>query len=1043
MNKQAFEIYNASAGSGKTYTLVKEYLKIILIAQRDDAYKNILAITFTNKAVNEMKSRIVTTLQNFAQVGDSPMLLDIARETGLTPATIQEKSKRIIKNIIHNYSSFDISTIDKFIHRIIRSFALDLNLPMTFEVTLDTENLLSEAVDTVIAQAGEDETLTKILVDFATSKTDEDKSWDITNDFFEISKLLANENHRVEISAFQDKTIHDFIKIKQSLLKICEELQEQILTLAVDTLNDISDRGIEFNSFYSSYVPKHFQKIASGRFEVSTTHYKRLEDPSSRYSKSVPQYQKDLVDEIAPKVLENLIQINQLVGKLNLYREFLKHLTPLSALNTIYQEILNIQKERNILSISEFNNIIHKEIKNQPIPFIFEKLGDRYTHFFIDEFQDTSQMQWENLFPLFENALAGQNDYGEKGTLMIVGDPKQSIYRFRGGKAEQFIELSDNESPFVNPEKKTVNLERNFRSFSEVISFNNDFFAFLSNEFSEEKYQKIYLESTQQINSKQGGYVNISFIESHLLEQDNKEEIQELYLQQIEKSIEKAIANGFSYQEIALLVLTNQQGTLIARYLTEQNIPIVSSETLLLSNSDEVMFLVYLLHYMKDARNLEAKANFLYYLGRQIATQPIHDFLEAGVKIKDEAEFEYWLNAYGFPISFKEIRRKGMYEALEIIIETFLHKQHNVYIQSFLDMVLEQNLKLRNGIDDFLEYWTQEGYRKSIPSPKGNAVEILTIHKSKGLEFPVVIFPFADKDYSRAKRDEIWLENEFNEVDIPKFLVSQKEEMNNYSETSAQLFSSKQQELLLDHVNVLYVALTRAEEQLYIISQMTLTEKGTFKNTMASWFMRFLQDTTDFSTEKFVYEFGESTRKSTPEVAQDNIKIIHPVQSSLDFQSIKIATLDALMWDTKKRDSIEFGNVLHEILSRIESEKDVEKSIQMALDSGMITHENRQDITSSIYNIIHHPELKEFFNPSYRILNERTIVQKGLQLSKPDKVVLTSNKTAMLLDYKTGQKSDKYTIQINNYALALEEIGLQVTKKVLIYIGEEIEVVNI
>ncbi len=1054
MKKNAFEIYNASAGSGKTYTLVKEYLKILLTSKRDDAYKNILAITFTNKAVEEMKSRIISTLEEFSK--DTPnskastMLLDIARQTGMNPKEIQEKSERIIKKIIHNYASFDISTIDKFTHRVIRSFALDLGLPLSFEVSLDTESLLAEAVDSVIAQAGEDDNLTKLLVDFATEKTDDDKSWDVTREFLEISKLLTNENNRTEISYFQDKTISEFLKIKQNILKICKELESDIVLKAQSSLQNIENRGIEHSSFTGSYVPNHFKKIADGNIEIKTTHYKYLDanlpDSKPRSASKVPQNQKDLVDEIALDILQTLKSINQQAGKLFFYKAFLKNLTPLSVLNTVNQELLKIQQEQNVLSISEFNNIIHKEIKEQPAPFIYEKLGDKYNHFFIDEFQDTSQLQWENLIPLIDNALSGQNDYGEKGSLMIVGDPKQSIYRWRGGKAEQLINLSNQENPFSNPEKNVENLEINYRSFSEVIQFNNGFFKFLSHTFSREDYKNIYLNSPQKLNNNKGGFVNLSFInENDLIEQEDElSEKTDLYLKSIVETIEKVKNQGFEYREIAILIRRNSEGVLIANHLTENNIPIVSSETLLISNASEVIFLINLLEFIKNKKNTQAKANFLYYLGKNLTVTPIHDFLKEGVALHHEKEFERWLESYGIVFSFEEIRRKPLYEATEILVEIFLKKTTNIYVQSFLDLILEQNIRSQSNIDDFLEFWKKDGHTKSIPSPKGDAIQIMTIHKSKGLEFPVVIFPFADQDYSR-KKGNLWVDNELEEIDLPKVLVNNSSSVENYSEKASETYYAKNQEDLLDNINVIYVALTRAVEQLYIISKIHFNPKGELQlpNSMATFFISYLQYKGVFEQDKLDYSFGEPFRKSEKKEEQNLRKIINPVKESFDAKNIKIATLEAIMWDTKQQQSIEYGNLVHEVLSRIQSSKDISSALDSCINKGLITLDIKEEIQDTIQKILTHPSLQDFYNSDYKILNERTIIRKGKPLTKPDKIVLKPNHEVLILDYKTGEKNEKHKHQVENYAEALQEMSLTVTQKTLVYIGENIEVVTI
>ncbi|RZJ48720.1 MAG: ATP-dependent helicase, partial [Flavobacterium sp.] len=282
MQSSSFSIYDASAGSGKTYTLVKEYLKIILSSPKNDAYRNILAITFTNKAVHEMKSRIVGSLSEFTKDDPSAkaidLMEDLSRETGLSVIKIKTKSQSIIKHLIHNYAAFDISTIDKFTHKVIRAFAHDLNLPMTFEVTLDTENLLVEAVDAIIAQAGQDETLTKLLIDFTMEKTDDDKSWDVSREILETGRLVLNENNRNEISHFQDKTIEEFVAIKKKMSVLCADLEKENADFAVGLLSLIDKNGIDLKSFSRGTFPNHLESIRDGKFNPRNKTFHEFED---------------------------------------------------------------------------------------------------------------------------------------------------------------------------------------------------------------------------------------------------------------------------------------------------------------------------------------------------------------------------------------------------------------------------------------------------------------------------------------------------------------------------------------------------------------------------------------------------------------------------------------------------------------------------------------------------------------------------------------------------------------------------------------------
>jgi ATP-dependent exoDNAse (exonuclease V) beta subunit len=369
----------------------------------------------------------------------------------------------------------------------------------------------------------------------------------------------------------------------------------------------------------------------------------------------------------------------------------------------------------------------------------------------------------------------------------------------------------------------------------------------------------------------------------------------------------------------------------------------------------------------------------------------------------------------------------------------------NAYVQYFLDIVLERDVRNQAGISDFLNFWDKNAEKFSIPSPEGNnAVRIMTIHKSKGLEFPVVIMPFAEEDYSRKPKDKLWLEAKEMDFGLPKVLIDNSSAVEGFGEEAKLVYDQKKQEELLDNINVLYVALTRAEEQLYIISNMNLTSKGEVKtNDMSTFFINYLMNYGGFDEGKLEYEFGSPSKLSSNAKHVDTSKKIQVVAETLNPKSIKIAQREALMWGTQQQESIEYGNVVHEILSYVKIKEDVDLAVDKAIENGLINFTQKELVYQTIQDIVNHKELEFFFAEGNTVLNEQTIIQKEGRTIKPDRMVVTSNDEVYLLDYKTGSHNAKYQKQLENYQHAIELMGYKVVKKSLIYIGKQIDVVNL
>ncbi len=1036
-----FTIYNAAAGSGKTFTLVKEYLKIVLTSKKGDYYKYILGITFTNKAVAEMKQRIIDQLVLFSEKESlsepSPMMLQIVDETNMTLKEIQVNSSRTLNHLLHHYAHFSIETIDHFNHRLIRTFAKDLKLSGNFEVSLDTDLINELGVEQLLNRAGENESITKALVDFALEKTDDDKSWDIFNDIANTSKILFKENEVGHVAELKNYTLSDFMKFKKILFEKKMTIGSRVEQKANAVLHLLEKEGIPPDVFQYNMLNNHLLKLSEGAYLNNEKLQSRLEEGGfALYKKNTPDHISAKIDSITPYLNEQYIEIKNDVSDLLLVQQFIKNISPLSVINLVNQEIQKIKEEQNMLPISEFNTLIHSEIKDQPAPFIYERLGEKYRHFFIDEFQDTSQLQWDNLIPLIDNALSQQYEGSDQGSLMLVGDAKQSIYRWRGGLPEQFISLYNGASPFME-KPKVLSLETNYRSHDQIINFNNSFFEFVSRQFGDRQHSDLYQIGCNQLtNDVKGGYVKLQFIEANY-----KPDAEELYSQQILETIISLREKGFTDRDICILTRRRKEGIAIGQFLSKNRIPIVSSETLLLKQSDIVNCLVNAIILSVYPDNETVKLDLLYFLFDHFdLKEEKHHFFKTFVDCT-LSEFANHMKRYGIEFNLDTMHALSIYESCEYCIRQFkLNTASNAYLLGFMDYVYEFETKSQNDKISFLNDWDLKKDTLSIPLGEShNAVKIMTIHKAKGLEFKVVLFPFADVNIYYEKDASIWFPVPIPEIDLAVSRIRFNKDLLTYGEEGEMMYENRRNMLELDNFNLLYVTLTRAVEQLYVFSVKPKSSALDNLTNYSDYFKAYLTDLGIWEDSRLIYEFGtgektESKPEPFPETQAKNLSYLS--QSPTD-HGLKIFNKEAMLWETDAEERIQFGNHIHHVMEQVISKDDIPHLKEEILSKGVLSNIRLNELFEIIDSIVSHPELRSYYYPSLNVINERDIITKEGEILRPDRMVFHNDNSVTIIDYKTGGANKGHQQQINKYAEAIQEMGYRVKEKILVYCSAE------
>ncbi len=1040
-----FTIYNAAAGSGKTFTLVKEYLSRLLLSKNEGSYKNLLAITFTNKAVAEMKQRIVSNLVAFSSEtslsSPSDMMTLLASETGMSLETIQTTSKAIIKHLLHHYSAFSVETIDRFNHQLLRTFARDLKLSSNFEVSLDTDQLLSEAVDQLISKAGDNKKITNVLLDFALEKTDDDKSWDIALDITKASSLLFSENEAKHIKKLKLQSLDNFLSFKKHLLKQQKQLSENIIQVASITLKTIADNGLDESHFSGKYLYNYFVKLSEGNFDVPYgAKWQETLGEKPLYPGRVKPPESNIMDGLAPELVSAFSTSKKLVFQLQLINSIVKNLTPLSVINLVQQEIETIKEEKNILPISEFNSIINKEIKNQPAPFIYERLGEKYRHYFIDEFQDTSELQWENLIPLIENALSQQVANEEAGSLLLVGDAKQSIYRWRGGKPEQFMDLYGGKTPFAVSTAEVENLDTNYRSCKEIITFNNSFFTFVSKYFGDAGHTHLYeIGNQQKPNKKDGGYIQIEFIEKQ-----SAAEKEESYAKLVLQTIHEVKANGYQEQDICILTRRKKEGIALGSWLMENGVSIVSSETLLLQSSPLVRGLIQTLVYSLQPENEEAKINMLDFIHEYLTiSEEKHTFFTQFLNQPAE-EVTQLLQQYEINFNSNFIHSVSLYEAFEYCIRQFkLEEKADAYLFGFMDLVYEFEQQPLASKMAFLEYWETKKEKASVAAAETTgAVRLMTIHKAKGLEFPIVLFPFAETDLYKEIEPKTWFKAPENDFGFEEAIINFNSSVAEFGEEGAKIYADRRNTLELDNLNLLYVTLTRPVEQLYIFSEKPSSVKDQPKD-FSQLFVEYLKHEQKWNDDQLLYQFGEKTRKELKE--EENItETVAPtyINTSPTSRNLNIVTKEALLWDTETEAAILSGNLFHDTMAEIKYENDASEILENIKKRGIVSESDFKILKEAVDALIHDEKLNHLFQPSEKVENERDLITSEGKILRPDRLNFHPDGSVSIIDYKTGSQSKKHRIQINQYAAALSEMNFKIAEKILVYTSENGILIN-
>ncbi len=1043
------KIYKSSAGSGKTFTLVKEYLSIVL--RYPEQYRNILAITFTNKAAGEMKDRIIRNLKQIAS-GKPSSMRDLLKEiTHLPDTTLSTNARHTLSFILHNYTSFAVSTIDAFTYRIIRNFSHDLDLPGKFDVETETKVLTQRMVDQLMDSIGRNDYITRILVHFAEEKLKDESGWKIDNDIAHVANELFKEGSKAPLQTLHDLEPDKFIEFIEFMKVRRDTYPEKMAEFGVRAMEMIYAANLGVNDFkgksrggvatvfkkiQEKRSPGVYDEILKGRYFIRAV---GSGEWSSDKSKG-PEIEALLANGLQTLVDEMMdYHSTHFDPYMTAYHAY-QNIHSLAVLREIEELLTQYKKQHNLVHISEFQNRISEFIQSEETDYIFWRLGERYQHFLLDEFQDTSVLQWLNLSPLFKNILSGSKN----GNLLLVGDSKQAIYRWRGGE----IELMEQIAPAqLNVEPHV--LEQNFRSMEFVVDFNNRFFGAVQNVLhSNDHVKQIYTDFEQQVRPehKGGGLVQLA-----LLEGKNKSEFQETALDRTETLIKSLIVQGYQYRDIAILVRVNSDGSRIAQFLNEKGVKVISSEAILLSRAPVINFITSLFKFLVTPRDRIAQVEVLqyYFSYLEVKASPgleesnlnaLVDFFEEPQphsRVREILQSEKPITAIfnALPAEFKQLsyqlERLPLYELAEQILQIFeLNKRSQAYLQHFLDLILQYSERSKPDLAGFLEFWEEQKGKASVTVPEGeNAVEIMTIHKAKGLEFPVVLLPFCNWEMALRSRHTFWATAVDGFEEFPDtYLISPKKELSNSQFRKD--YQTESELTILDHVNLLYVAFTRPRERLYIYAPVwdrkrkksapeieDITDVGRLLNLV-------MEEPGFDEAGNLIYETGipgpprRDEDISIPILAEEFI-------SESWRERIRINRRFRKFWgsdSSTKRKNITTGTLMAEVLRRLTKENEVPLILNSIQEEGLIDETHKSTLRKLIDGLMKETPFKEWFAQETSIRHNREIILPNGGAYRPDRLIL-NDKDATVINFVDVDISPTSLESMGSYAKALESMG--------------------
>jgi ATP-dependent exoDNAse (exonuclease V) beta subunit len=1050
-------IYRSSAGSGKTRTLAKEYLKLAL-RHRSGYFRHILAVTFTNKATQEMKERIVRYLNDFIEGRNNPLENELKRELGQSDVDFKENCSELRAQILHQYSQFSISTIDAFFQKVIRSFTREAGLSGDYRLEVDHEAVLEEVVNNLIDAIGEDTDLKRWVVDFAIQNLESDKSWDMRKALLEFSNEILKEDFKMIEKDFSRKTgDRKFLKdLLAELGKTTGSFVDHVRTLAAKGFRIIEQRQFNKGDFYYGTGYTFFEKLVNlakvSDFDPGKRELNDLESAKNWPKKQSLRYKEILAvaeAELQP-LWKEILEYRARYFKAALSAEVvLQNFYAFGLMADISKKLQEYKAVNNMMLLADAPQFLQELIGESDAPFVYEKTGSFYKNYLIDEFQDTSNLQWRNFVPLINESLSSNNRN------VIVGDVKQAIYRWRGGDLTLLQEKLEHQ---IGKNRVTqVNLADNYRSAANIIDFNNQFFkeaaAFVSEKTGAGLASDAYADVRQNGKKEGKGFVDIQFIRE---EKGQELKWRTMARMLLVKTLEDWQQAGVKMKDIAILVRTNKDGQEVAAHLLSYknsaeakptvNYNVISNESLRIDGAASVNLILAAMRYLHNHLDVVARAELAYEFAR------IHQpgtALSDVFAVSNETVFESFL-----PEDFTQhkvtLKKLPLFELTEMLIRIFrLTEQRTelAYLQAFQDIVLNFYTRERNDLQAFLEWWedNRDSEKTSVKtSGSVDAAEILTIHKAKGLQFKYVIIPFCSwsLDHAGWQQPNLWVQ-----ADTAPFKDAGYLSVKYGSTLEKTVFESyyhyERTQIFLDNVNILYVALTRAELGLKILAPFKdLTNKrGELSVSDVSALLQYGITSND-ALKKYwddaalqwhtgMLEATSGDDKMHPEILVPVELKNYPVARWRD--KIVVRQAGKTFFGQDKDAKVKYGIHVHSVLSNIRTKSDVEAALQRAVQEGLLTTSEAGIVKTELHQLFSLPLIASWFDDGWEVRTEVPVILPGGEEYRFDRLLVNDAK-AVVIDFKTGAPSKADQQQVMAYMDTLKKMNFNEVEGYVLYV---------